>query len=153
MGFGHIHGMQKFPGQGSNPHHSSDLSHRSDDVRSLTARPPGNSGNNIFKCWERSQIYWRGWNVPLLLLLTPARDLQWLLWPWRIFIVHTDSEPTLRLCLHYSKVWIISRKILSCTWSIKGQLFQRASFHQFCIFPFIFSRCIDVGACCWPLIN
>ena len=35
--FGHAHGLQKFPGQGSNPHHSSD------NARSLTTRPPGNS--------------------------------------------------------------------------------------------------------------
>ena len=34
--FGHIHGMQKFPGQGSNPHHSSDPSHSSDNTGSLT---------------------------------------------------------------------------------------------------------------------
>ena len=35
--FGHSHGMQKFLGQGSNPGHSSD------NARSLTAQPPGNS--------------------------------------------------------------------------------------------------------------
>jgi len=36
-----LHGMEKFLGQGLNLHHSSDLS--SDNARSLTARPPGNS--------------------------------------------------------------------------------------------------------------
>ena len=35
--------MQKFPGQGSNTHHSSDPNHSSDNTRSLTLRPPGNS--------------------------------------------------------------------------------------------------------------
>ena len=35
--------MQKFPGQGSNPYHQSDLSHSSDNTRSLTGRPSGSS--------------------------------------------------------------------------------------------------------------
>ena len=35
--------MQNFLGQGSNLHHSSDLSHSSDNDRSLTTRQPGNS--------------------------------------------------------------------------------------------------------------
>ena len=35
--FGLVHGMQKFPGQGSNPHHSSDY------AGSLTAGSPGSS--------------------------------------------------------------------------------------------------------------
>ena len=35
--FGRTHGMQKFPGQGTNPSHSSD------NAKSLTTRPPGNS--------------------------------------------------------------------------------------------------------------
>ena len=34
--FDHICGMQKFPGQGLNPQHSRDLSHCSDNGRSLT---------------------------------------------------------------------------------------------------------------------
>ena len=34
--FGHIHGIQKFLGQGSNPGHSSNLSHSSDNTGSLT---------------------------------------------------------------------------------------------------------------------
>ena len=34
--FGHAQGMQKFPGQGSNPCHSSNPSHSSDNPRSLT---------------------------------------------------------------------------------------------------------------------
>ena len=34
--FGHAHGMQKFPGQGSNLHHSSSHSHSSDNARALT---------------------------------------------------------------------------------------------------------------------
>ena len=33
------HSMQKFLGQGSDPHHSSDLSHSSDITGSLTAGP------------------------------------------------------------------------------------------------------------------
>ena len=41
---GHTHCMRKFPGQGSNPHHSSNPSHRSDNTGSLTHGPPGNSG-------------------------------------------------------------------------------------------------------------
>ena len=40
--FGCVHGMQTFPSQRSNPHHSSNLSHSSDNAGSLTARPPGN---------------------------------------------------------------------------------------------------------------
>ena len=39
FGGGHTHDMQKFPGQGSNPSHSSD------NTESLTTRPPGNSLN------------------------------------------------------------------------------------------------------------
>ena len=35
--------MQKFPGQGANPSHSSD------NTESLTARPPGNSHTKLFK--------------------------------------------------------------------------------------------------------
>ena len=35
-GRGHACSMQKFPGQESNPHHSSDLSHCNDNTRSLT---------------------------------------------------------------------------------------------------------------------
>lgn len=35
--FGHAHSTQKFPSQGSNPYHGSD------NTRSFTARPPGNS--------------------------------------------------------------------------------------------------------------
>ena len=44
--------MQKFPGQGSNPHHSSNSIHSSDNARFLTARPPGNSLSVVFiVCW------------------------------------------------------------------------------------------------------
>ena len=45
---GCTHGMQKFPGQGLNPIHSSDFSCCSDNARSLTTRPPGNS-HNVFQ--------------------------------------------------------------------------------------------------------
>ena len=40
--------MQKCPEQGLNLHHSSDLSHSSDNTRSLTARLPGNSSSDCF---------------------------------------------------------------------------------------------------------
>ena len=40
--FGCACGMRKFPGQGSNLHHSSDLSYHS-DIRPLTPEPAGNS--------------------------------------------------------------------------------------------------------------
>ena len=41
---GHACGMRKFQGQGLNPSHSSsNLSHSSDNAKSLTSRPPGNS--------------------------------------------------------------------------------------------------------------
>ena len=40
--FGHVCGMQKFPGQESNPSHSRDPSHYGDNAGSLTAGPPGN---------------------------------------------------------------------------------------------------------------
>ena len=42
--FGHAHSMQKFPGQGLNPHHSSD------NAGFLTARPPGNSYLYFYIC-------------------------------------------------------------------------------------------------------
>ena len=38
--FGHASHMWKFSGQGSNPGHSSDLSHSSDSAGSLASRPP-----------------------------------------------------------------------------------------------------------------
>ena len=41
--FGLVRGMWKLLGQRSNPSHSSDLSHSSDNLRSLAAEPPGNS--------------------------------------------------------------------------------------------------------------
>ena len=41
--FGCTRGMWKFVGQESNPNHSSDLSHSSDNAESLTTEPPGNS--------------------------------------------------------------------------------------------------------------
>ena len=34
--FGHTSSMQKFPGQGSNPDHSSDLNHSSENARFFT---------------------------------------------------------------------------------------------------------------------
>ena len=37
-GGGQAHGTRRFPGQGSNPNHSSDLSHSSDNAGSLTHR-------------------------------------------------------------------------------------------------------------------
>ena len=63
--FAHTCGMRKFPGQGWNPHHSSDQSHSSDNARFVTPQvtrelqvlgfdisdcsptcpPPGNSGS------------------------------------------------------------------------------------------------------------
>ena len=39
--FGHAHIMWKIPGQGENPCHRSDLSHCSDNIRSLTCRATG----------------------------------------------------------------------------------------------------------------
>ena len=39
--FGCAHSTQKLPRQGPNPRHSCDLSHRSDNAKSLTSRPPG----------------------------------------------------------------------------------------------------------------
>ena len=50
--FGGAPSMQKFPGQGSNPCHSSDLSHSSDTIRPLTARPPWNSTTLILFNYE-----------------------------------------------------------------------------------------------------
>ena len=46
--FGCTHSMQKFPGQGSNQCHSSDLSHGSDHSRSLTTRPLGNPKSRYY---------------------------------------------------------------------------------------------------------
>ena len=45
--FGCTHSMQKFPGQGSDSCHSSNLSHGSNNARSLTAKPLGNSWKSI----------------------------------------------------------------------------------------------------------
>ena len=45
-----IHSMWKFPGRGSNPSHSSDLSHSNDNGRSLTTRPRGNSALLLLIC-------------------------------------------------------------------------------------------------------
>ena len=45
--FGHTHGMQNFHGQESNPCHSCNLSHISDNAGSLTGAPPGNSYQRI----------------------------------------------------------------------------------------------------------
>ena len=45
--FGHNCSMWKFPGRVSNPHHSSDPNHSSNNAGSLTTRPPGNSWYNI----------------------------------------------------------------------------------------------------------
>ena len=39
--FSRTHGMQKFPVQGQNLHHSNNLSRSSDYAESLTTRPPG----------------------------------------------------------------------------------------------------------------
>ena len=48
-------GMQKFPDQGSNLYHSSDPSHGSDNTRSLTHEPPGNS-NTISLVGKRGDV-------------------------------------------------------------------------------------------------
>ena len=46
-------GMGKFPGQGTNLHHSSDPSHISDNARYLTVRLPGNSSDSYW--WKMTQ--------------------------------------------------------------------------------------------------
>ena len=57
-----VHGMQNFPGQGPNPHHSSGLSHSSDDARSFPARPPGHSQSYSCYCSDENQRVRRpGW--------------------------------------------------------------------------------------------
>ena len=48
-------GMQKFPDQGSNLYHSTDPSHGSDNTRSLTHEPPGNS-NTISLVGKRGDV-------------------------------------------------------------------------------------------------
>ena len=54
---------QKFLGQGLNPYHSRDPSHSSDNARSLTVRPPGNSRNlqteTSLLCWVISICLFR----------------------------------------------------------------------------------------------
>ena len=40
--FAHAFGIQKFPGEGLNLHHSNDPSHSSNNTGSLTTRPQGN---------------------------------------------------------------------------------------------------------------
>ena len=51
LGERHAHGTQKFLGQGSNRHHSSDLSHSSDNARSLTSDLLGNSQPGLNWTW------------------------------------------------------------------------------------------------------
>ena len=41
--FGCNHGIQKYPGEGSNPQHSSDPKHSNDKFGSITTIPPENS--------------------------------------------------------------------------------------------------------------
>ena len=53
--FWRAYGMWKFPGQGSNLHHHSNLSHCSDSARSLTAAPQGNSQGQSPKAIEIKQ--------------------------------------------------------------------------------------------------
>lgn len=48
----------KFPGQGSNSCHSSDSSCCIDNIRSLSARPPGNSQVNLTKLSLNSENHW-----------------------------------------------------------------------------------------------
>ena len=45
--FGPAHSMQNSPGQALNTYHSSNQSHSTDNARSLTTRPPGNSQGPI----------------------------------------------------------------------------------------------------------
>lgn len=46
--FGRAHGIQKFPRQRSNLHHTSDPIHSSDNTRFLASEPPGNSSIYYF---------------------------------------------------------------------------------------------------------
>ena len=57
--------MQKFPGQGLN------LSHSSDNSRSLTMRPPGNPRPSPNHIWNLYHSSWQQW---ILNLLREARD-------------------------------------------------------------------------------
>lgn len=59
--FGHNLRMQKFPGQGRDPHHSSDLSSYG-DTRSLTARSLGNSGARQ-SCFLDAFSLWVPWRA------------------------------------------------------------------------------------------
>ena len=57
--FGHAHGMQKCPGWGSKPCHSSD------NARSLTTQPPGNSYcPNFSQLLPRLALFPKGCQVP-----------------------------------------------------------------------------------------
>ena len=58
--FGCTHDVQKFPGRGSNLHHSINLSHSSDSARSLTTRPSGNA-----------PPIWNTWNILSLSMSLP----------------------------------------------------------------------------------
>ena len=53
---GHAHGMWKFPGQGLNLYHSSDLSHCGDNAGSLTTTPPGKSPDILFNTNEMNAV-------------------------------------------------------------------------------------------------
>ena len=59
---GHAWGMWKFLGQGSNPSHSS-----SDNAKSLTTRPPGNSSTILFWLPKLYGLAWKQevWSLPL----------------------------------------------------------------------------------------
>ena len=63
--FGHAHNMQKFPGQTWNAHHSSNLSHCSDNTRSLTHWDTRelldlSSLNHVYRpCILLESFYWK----------------------------------------------------------------------------------------------
>ena len=54
--FGHTCPLRKFPGQGSNPHHSSDLSHCSDNARSPICCTMRGEKMNVYLIYTQKKI-------------------------------------------------------------------------------------------------
>ena len=95
-GRGHTHGMQKFPGQGSDPHHSRNQSYSNDNTRSLTHCATGNSCIYFFNIpkiylpvpyWEKNAS--SSWRKPKLNISTMTVIFYKPPWKCRIFHICT----------------------------------------------------------------
>ena len=74
--FGHACVTQKFPGWGSNLHHSSDSSHSSDNGRSLTTRPPGTFP--VFSFFGGNSVLFSTVDAPICIPTSSAQSFPFL---------------------------------------------------------------------------